>query len=374
MNRTRLAFVGWLTITVTLCFVLATAAFRTSVPAASHPGTVTPAAPMLEPRSGQTATLLQDGRVLIAGGMRRNQDFYKSAELYDPATGTFKPTGEMSVGRVGHAAVLLRSGKVLIAGGWIGHGTTDSAELYDPATGKFTVIARMTTRRAGESATLLGNGDVLLAGGDDGGRDSALASAEIFHPDTMRFEPTGALHHARSSHTATMLTDGRILIAGGGDGGLLKVAELYDPKTGTFTETGSLITPRHKHTAGLLPDGRVLIAGGSDDRDWSGTMTSAEIYDPRTGKFTATDPLNQSRFKMPKESVRLDSGRLLVCGGSKQVEVYEPATGKFLVVSGELDNNWHFMTETKLKDGSVLLAGGYPNNDQATAQTWIYRP
>jgi len=153
---------------------------------------------MLEPRSGQTATLLPDGRVLITGGMRRNQDFYKSAELYDPATGKFQPTGEMSIGRVGHAAVLLRSGKVLIAGGWIGHGTTDSAELYDPATGKFTVIAKMTTRRARESATALANGDVLLEGGaDHDGPDGAMASAEIFHADTLRFQPTGSLHHAR---------------------------------------------------------------------------------------------------------------------------------------------------------------------------------
>src|SRR5271167_1108499 len=160
INRPRLLFVACITIIIS--FAVAVAAFRATVPSASRLGTLTPAAPMLEPRSGQTATLLPDGKVLIAGGMRRNQDFYKSAELYDPATGTFQRTGEMSVGRVGHAAVLLRSGKVLIAGGWVGHGGTDSAELYDPATGKFTAIAKMTTRRARPSATLLANGDVLI--------------------------------------------------------------------------------------------------------------------------------------------------------------------------------------------------------------------
>ena len=372
MTRSRLLFV----VCITISFAVAAAAFHAAGPSASRVGTVTPAAPMLEPRSGQTATLLADGRVLIAGGMRRNQDFYKSAELYDPATGKFQPTGEMSIGRVGHAAVLLRSGKVLIAGGWIGHGTTDSAELYDPATGKFTVIAKMTTRRARETATLLTNGDVLLEGGaDHDGPDGAVASAEIFHADTLRFQPTGSLHHARNLPTLPRCcNDGRVLIAGGRGAGLIADAELYDPKTGTFTQTGSLVTPRYKHTAGLLPDGRVLIAGGSDEHDWSGTMTSAEIYDPRTGKFTATFPLNDSRFKLPDEAVQLSSGRLLVGGGSKQVEIYDPTTGKFLVVPGEMSDNWHYMTETKLKDGSVLLAGGYPNNDQATAQTWIYRP
>lgn len=371
MHRSRLLFV----VCITLSFAVAAAAFHAAAPSSSRVGTVTPAASMLEPRSGQTATLLADGKVLIAGGMRRNQDFYKSAELYDPATGKFQPTGEMSVGRVGHAAVLLRSGKVLIAGGWIGHGTTDSAELYDPATGKFTVIAKMTSRRARESATLLANGDVLLEGGaDHDGPDGAMASAEIFHADTLRFQPTGALHHARTAHTATLLNDGRVLIVGGGGAKLIAGAELYDPKTGAFTPTGTLLTPRHKHTAGLLPDGRVLIAGGSDEHDWSGTMTSAEIYDPRTGKFTATLPLNDSRFKLPNEAVQLSSGTLLVGGGSKQVEIYDPSTGRFQVVTGEISDNWHYMTETKLKDGSVLLAGGYPNNDQATAQTWIYRP
>src|SRR5215469_1105550 len=113
MNRSRLLPVSLITIS----FALAAAAFYPSQPAASHAGSITAATPMLEPRSGHTATLLP-------------------------------------------------SGKVLIAGGWVGHGGTDSAELYDPATGKFTVIAKMTLRRGRPSATLLPDGDVLIAGGE----------------------------------------------------------------------------------------------------------------------------------------------------------------------------------------------------------------
>src|SRR5271166_120358 len=203
MSRSRLLLVVLFTIT----FAVAATAFRPAGSPASRVGSVTPTTPMLEPRSGQSATLLPDGKVLIAGGMRRNQDFYKSAELYDPATGRFQPTGEMSIGRVGQIAVLLPSGKVLVAGGWVGMGGTDCAELYDPATGKFMVIAKMTTPRGRPSATLLANGDVLIAGGEKRDNES-LASAEIFHTRTLSFQPTGSMHHPRISHTATLLQDG----------------------------------------------------------------------------------------------------------------------------------------------------------------------
>jgi len=163
MRPSRLLLVTFLAVS----FAVAATAFRTTLPAHPTAGSITAAATMLAPRSAHTATLLPNGKVLIAGGMRRNQDFYRSAELYDPATGKFQPTGDMAERRVGHIAALLPSGKVLVAGGWIGHGCTNSAELYDPATGKFTAIDRMIARRGDARATVLANGDVLITGGDD---------------------------------------------------------------------------------------------------------------------------------------------------------------------------------------------------------------
>jgi hypothetical protein len=341
---------------------------------ASLCGFVRPAAPMTGPRSGHTATLLPDGKVLIVGGMRRNQDFYRSAELYDPVSGKFQATGDMTISRVGHAAVLLHSGKVLVVGGWIGHGETDSAELYDPATRKFSILSKMTSKRGGPAATLLGNGDVLITGGADTDGPGGVVSAEIFHATTSLFEPLGPMHSARIEQTTTVLPDGRVLIAGGRGDTVTASAEIFDPATKKFTVTGSMLTARYKHSAGLLPDGRVLIAGGSDDRDWSGKMNSAEIYDPAKQTFTAASPLNDSRFKLSPEAVQLASGQLLFAGGSKSVEVYDPARHKFFIAAGQIDAARHFMTATKLKDGSVLLAGGYPDNDWATNATWIYHP
>ncbi|HUA15452.1 MAG TPA: kelch repeat-containing protein [Verrucomicrobiae bacterium] len=373
MNRSR----SFLVAAVASVFIVSVLGFRkapSAITAADSAGAVIPGVAMLEPRSGHSATLLPDGKVLIAGGMRRNQDFYSSAELFDPVTGRFQATGQMHVARVGQAAVLLRSGKVLVVGGWIGHGATDSAELYDPASRKFSLVSRMTAERGRPTATLLPNGDVLVAGGADHDAPGGIASAELFRADSLTFEALGSMHDARIGHTATLLDDGRVLVAGGRGESVNASAELYDPKTRQFTVTGPMVTARYKHIAGLLPDGRVLIAGGSDARDWRGTMSSAEIYDPHAGRFTATSPMSDSRFKLPDEAVRIGSGELLIAGGGKDVEVYNPGTGRFLLASGQLSDSWHFMSETRLKDGRILLAGGYADNDQATSQTWIYRP
>lgn len=337
-------------------------------------GTIRSATPMLEPRSDQSATLLPDGTVLIAGGMRRNQSFYRSAEIFDPANNQFSHTGDMSIARVGHTALLLASGKVLILGGWVGRDVTDSVEQYDPVTHRFTVVGRMTTKRAHPSATLLGTGDVLIAGGGDSDGPGGVATAELYHSATQSFEVLPSMHEARVLHTATLLNDGRVLIAGGRGARVTADVEIYDPHTKKFVATGSLNVARYKHTAAGLPDGRVLIAGGSDERDWKGMTNSAEVYDPQTQKFTATSSLSEARFKLPDEAAVLSSGQVLIAGGGKHAELYDAKTGRFSLASGDVGDAWHYMSETRLRDGRVLLAGGYANNDQATAQAWLYVP
>jgi hypothetical protein len=244
---------------------------------------------MTQEREGASATLLQDGKVLVAGGDGGGPIFQviqpvASAELYNPATGRFSVTGSMAAAREGHEATLLSNGKVLVAGGTLSFDTLDrvtaTAELYDPATGTFSPTGSMTTPRALFTATLLPNGKVLVSGGNDN-LGKVLATAELYDPTAGTFTLTGSMAVPRSGHTATLLPNGKVLAVGGGDtSGLLATAELYDPATGTFSFTGGLATARASHTATLLQTGEVLVIGGVNNCTSAGCviLASAEIY------------------------------------------------------------------------------------------------
>src|ERR1700761_3366625 len=219
-----------------LVFALhATKTSAVPVDTSARGGSLRAVAPMLEPRSGHAAVLLTNGKVLVVGGMRRNQDFYKSAELFDPATEKFSATGSMALARVGPAAVRLPSGQVLVVGGYVGHSVTDVAEIYDPATGKFSDAGRMTQKRGRPAVTLLTTGDVLITGGSENDAPGGVASAELFHSATGKFEAVAPMHAGRVSHTSILLTDGRVLICGGRGDEVTASAELYDPASKTFT-------------------------------------------------------------------------------------------------------------------------------------------
>ncbi|MBA3687854.1 MAG: hypothetical protein H0W81_03310 [Chloroflexi bacterium] len=250
---------------------------------------------MTTARRWGTATLLADGKVLVAGGndasVSGQGTTLASAELYDPATGTWSPTGSMATARESQTATLLNDGNVLVAGG-VRFGASDSdigefqasAELYDPATGTWSVTGSMTTERTSPTATLLAGGDVLVAGG--GARsDPSLKSAELYDPRSGTWKATGSMSAGRQAYVATLLPDGRVLATGGtaanGIDGSAS-AELYDPSTGIWTATASLIAGRQSHTATLLADGTVLVVGGQRGSP-NDALASAELYDPGTG-------------------------------------------------------------------------------------------
>ena len=140
---------------------------------------------MAGPRGVHTATLLTNGKVLVAGGQTGSTGL-ASAELYDPAANTWTAITPMGTDRVQPTATLLTNGQVLVAGGLAAGGISASAELYDPATGSWTLTGSLATGRYVHTATLLQNGKVLAVGGfgRNGTSSTYLASAELYDPAT----------------------------------------------------------------------------------------------------------------------------------------------------------------------------------------------
>ena len=327
-------------------------------------------------RAAHTATLLGNGKVLVAGGFGGDESSLASAEIFDPATNSFSFANNMSVARAGHSATALPDGKVLIAGGYNGN-YLESAEIYDAKTGKFTPTGKMTLPRSEHIAVLLNNGKILLAGGVGTGW-TFLADAEIYDSASNTFSKTGNMTTARESHTATLLKDGNVLITGGHQGRRSAItiyasAEIYNPSSRTFTATANLIVKRHKHDAALLDDGQVLIVGGSDERDSRGAYNSVEIYNPKTKIFEKIGEMNLSRYKLQRTTVLLKNGKILIAGGANRAEIFDPATKTFEVAAGKFETVRLFATATLLQSGQVLIVGGYDHNNTVSEQAWIYK-
>jgi Galactose oxidase, central domain len=269
-------------------------------------------ASMNEARENATATLLPNGKVLIAGGLAEAGPL-SSTELYDPLTNSFVPPSDapsMNVARYSATATLLPNGKVLIAGGISFYGDpVASTELYDPATNSFAPAAHtasMNVERGFTTATLLPTGQVLIAGGMSP-EGQQLTSTDLYSPANNTFAPptkTASMNTARDLATATLLPNGKVLIAGGRrdpSGSSLASTELYDPRTNTFAvsdSTASMNTGRFSAAAVMLPNGKVLIAGGLTLA--AAPLASTELYDSSFNSFS-TAP-NTAVMKEPRNS------------------------------------------------------------------------
>jgi hypothetical protein len=173
------------------------------------------------------------------------------------------------------------------------------------------------------------------------------------------FATTGSMTTPRRYHAATLLPNGTVLVVGGTGGagatGTLSSAEIYNPATNTFSATGSMTTARAEPVSTLLADGTVMVAGGFAS-DGTG-LNSAEIYNPATGIFTPIATGFYSEFV--STLTLLPNGKVLGTGAGGAIgEVYNPATGTFSATGNLLAPSLQFDTATLLPNGTVLVAGG----------------
>lgn len=328
-----------------------------------------------------TATLLLSGKVLVIGGISLRGDGQtapaapnnlSSVEQYDPATKAWSAVAPLATSRYGHTATVLANGKVLVAGGQNPAGATASVELYDPATNTWTAGPSLATTRINHTATLLPNGKVLVAGGRDD-FNHLSNGAEIYDAATNTWVVVGSMAAARYSHSATLLPNGKVLFVGGnGINSTLPGPEIYNPTTDTWTAAAMPTAAVGEGTATLLANGKVLFVRG-----YTSTQ-NAELYDPASNTWTLAGTLSTSHAI--HTTTLLPNGTVLLVGGgtvsvhsattyaTDVTELYDPATNTWsvsapLVVGPRLGH-----TATMLGTGAVLITGGTP------ASGWWYQP
>lgn len=312
---------------------------------------------MVQPRAYHTSTTLQDGTILVAGGISGGSQntALATAELYDPTSNKFSSisggahcpgaSGCMLTAASSRTATRLANGRVLITGGLsVDQSCMSAAEVYDPTTRTFAAVGSMASGRCFHTAALLPTGEVLVSGGISSASlsGSVVPTAELYSPASNSFRSTGSPSPAVSSGNATTVGD-MVLLTGGtlASEAINPAAQLYNPTTGTFAPIGNVNVPRYNHSTTVLQDGRVLLAGGNIS---GGQTATAEIYDPATRNFSLVSGSGQcpgasgcmSASRALHTDTLLINGRVLLSGGVdsayisiKTTDIFDPATNTF---------------------------------------------
>lgn len=218
-------------------------------------------------RRDHTATLLRTGRILVVAGQGSGDTagqpgaYLSSTEMFDAAGGTWSLADPLTHSRRAHSATLLADGRLMVAGGVGAAGRVGASEVYDVGDGAWQLLGgSLVTPRADHSSSLLPDGTVLLVGGSS--RTGVVGRSERFSISTSRWEPGPSLVTPRDGHSALSLPNGSVLVGGGREQGLSEV-ELYDMGRGRFVAAPPMANPRWGHAMGLLATGEVLVVGGS---------------------------------------------------------------------------------------------------------------
>ncbi len=334
----------------------------------------------------------------------------EKAWIYDARDGsTTELTEVLNTGRAFHTATLLNDGRVLITGGVTYGGqkpsgdyytkVLDDAEIWDPVAGTFTVVA-MNEFRAGHTANLLPDGRVLIVGGTKGNGLHELTdvsdllgtsnkNTEIFDPATNSFSTGPWLNEPKAGHGGVTLQDGRIWIAGGITHTSIfgipipdfsTKVEVYDPATNSFSNSGNIGNARALFGSTLLADGRVaVIAGAGGDIFNIGPLTACHVWDPNGNNTTslATLPTDNAFAGV----VQTASGTILVVGGAggtlddpvpdDTLYAIDPVSGNLTTLSPMAVDHAGGVTAL-LEDGTVYVGGGESNSGNAVVTAESY--
>jgi hypothetical protein len=280
---------------------------------------------MGSPRLGHSSLRLDDGRLLVIGGISdfgaNTQTPMPSAEIYDPGARSWAGTGPMPTAVLQPAAVLLPDSRVLIAGGSLdGRVGTAAVQVYDPPTNLWTAARPMSTARRGPALLLLQNGKVLVAGGAVDTANGSLATAELYDPAANAWSPAPSMSAPHAHGLFTLLSDGKAFVAGGVDfqgGNAVSVTatDVYDPAGNIWTAMSPLRSGRAVGAGALLGNGLYIALGGYRIRAGVAAQATDELYDPSTGRWALLPPMADARAGA--SVVALAGNRALAVGGSR---------------------------------------------------------
>ncbi len=208
---------------------------------------------------------------------------------------------------------------------------------------------------------------------------ATATDSSAFPPSTGVWIATGSMGTPRSGHTAVRLLDGRVLVAGGYPADepdhALTSAELYDPDTGTWSATGNMLKPHDGFHAGfpatLLRDGMVLV-GDVDDPGADKPVNGAEVYDPASGTWTATGPMvTPDKYA---SAVLLRDGKVLVVHEFGSSELYDPDSGAWTATGQMLEYFHQSRAMVLMPDGKVLEVGGNDGTAYVGYAAELYDP